>query len=185
MRAGFAPLVQGDIVVRPLTPGDTVALHRAVRASMDALSPWLPWCHPGYSEADAAQWIDHCVAAWQQGTEFPLGIFDTGGELLGGVGLSQVDRARRTANLGYWVTTGHCGRGVATVASRLLVRLAFEALDLDRIEIAALPHNLASRRVAEKLGAVSEGEVADRIEVGGKPVAAIVHALSRSSFPSS
>ena len=172
-----ALLVQSEILIRPLTAGDTLPLYRAVRASIDSLSYWLPWCRAGYSEADAADWISYCQQAWEARREFPFGIFDRSGELLGGVGLSRVDRASNMANLGYWVAAAHRGKGVASNAARLAVRMGFEQLGFTRIEIVVLVDNIASHQVAEKLGTTREAEARNRLVFQGRPANAVVYSL--------
>lgn len=166
-----------DIRVRPLAAEDAAPLYRAVRESLDSLSHWLPWCHAGYSRSDAANWISHCMHAWECGTGFALGIFGDDGALLGCTGLSHVDRSVNLANLGYWVGTPHRGRGVASTAALLAARMGFEQLGFTRLEIVVLAHNLASRRVAEKLGATPESETRDRLLFQGQPASAIVYRL--------
>lgn len=61
------------------------------------------------------------------------------------------------AALGYWTTPAARGRGLAVAASRLLCDWGFEELGLTRIELLVHPANVASRRVADKLGAVVDG----------------------------
>jgi RimJ/RimL family protein N-acetyltransferase len=170
-------LAQGDVLVRPLTSGDTQALHRAVRASIDSLSHWLPWCHADYSEADAAEWIAYSMRAWDARNGFPFGVFDRDGELIGGVGLSHVDRTSNMANIGYWVSAPHCGKGVATTAARLAARIGFGQLGFTRLEIVVLTENLASHRVAMKLGATRESEARNRLMFQGRPANAVVYSL--------
>lgn len=168
---------QNDIVVRPLAADDTSSLYRAVRSSVASLSYWLPWCHADYSLADAEKWVAHCLASWEQQSEFPLGVFNVAGELLGGTGLTHVDRGHNLANIGYWVGDAHRGRGVATVAARLAAQLGFDALGFTRLEIVVLPQNHASQRVAEKLGAMREAEARNRVLFQGRPATAIVYSL--------
>ena len=170
-------LAQGDVLVRPLASGDTLALHRAVRASIDSLSYWLPWCHPDYSEEDAAEWIAYSMRAWAARDGFPLGVFDRSCELIGGTGLSHVDRTSNMANIGYWVSAPHCGKGVATTAARLAARIGFEQLGFTRLEIVVLTENLASHRVAMKLGATREAEARNRLMFHGRPANAVVYSL--------
>lgn len=165
------------IDVRPHAPGDAVALHRAVRASVASLSYWLPWCHPAYSLDEARDWIDSGIAGWRDGSAFPMGVFDADGEVLGGVSLSDVDRAARTANLGYWVADAHRGRGVATLSARRAAQLAFDTLGFERLTIAVLVNNAASQRVAEKLGARLLGERTDALVWQGRPAPARIYAL--------
>lgn len=177
-----APLAQADVLIRPHTADDTLPLYRAVRASIDSLSDWLPWCHAGYSEADAADWIASCQQAWEARREFPFGIFNRSGELLGGVGLSHVDRENNMANLGYWVASAHRGKGVASTAARLAARMGFEQLGFTRIEIVVLVDNIASHRVVEKLGATREAEARNRLVFQGRPANAVVYSLVPSDL---
>ena len=78
---------------------------------------------------------------------------------LGAVGLNYVDWAQRRANVGYWVRTSRIGQGIAPAAISLLKQFAFSALDLECLDVLANPANLASRRVAEKAGAVEKGNI--------------------------
>lgn len=187
MRSSVAPRRQlGDIIIRPLRAEDAPSLHVAVRGSIESLGRWLPWCHPGYSLVDAETWVAHCTAAWEDRSEFAFGVFDCGsGELLGGVGLNQVDHARASANLGYWVGERHRGRGVATRAAALAAAMGFEELGLARIEIVALSQNFASQRVAEKIGAIREGETLDRLVLHGRAAPAVVYVLTPPPAPPS
>jgi len=52
------------------------------------------------------------------------------------------------------VRTSKTGRGIATAAGRLVARAAFEDLNLASLLIYTNANNRASRRVAEKIGAV-------------------------------
>ena len=170
----------GDISVRPLRAEDAPALYAAVQDSVDSLSYWFPWCSAAYSLADAQARVARCTVTWKRGTEYGFGIFDAGGgALVGMVGLSDLHDVRRSANLGYWVGERHRGRGVATRAASMVAAIAFEHLDLVRLELVMLPHNIASRRVAERLGAVYEEEIDGRLVFQGKPAVAFVYALLR------
>ncbi len=168
---------QGDILVRPLAMGDAAPLHRAVRSSMDSLSYWLPWCHRDYSLADATRWVEHSLSCWKSHAEFPLGVFNAAGEVIGGTGVNHINRAHGLGNIGYWVCDSARNRGVATTAARAAALLGFEVLGLTRLEIVVLPHNAASLRVAEKLGAVREVEARNRLLFQGRPAAAVVYSL--------
>lgn len=163
--------------IRPFAAADAAALHAAVRDSIASLSALFPWCSPDYSLADAQARVAACVAAWRDGTEYPFGIFE-GDTLLGCVGLNQLDRDARSANLGYWIGERHRGRGLATQAAAWTADWGFRELGLARIEILVLPHNVPSLRVAEKLGAVREGIAPGRIALQGGRADAVLFALS-------
>jgi ribosomal-protein-serine acetyltransferase len=166
------------ILIRPWSAEDVDALFDAVSNSLSTLSQWLPWAKPGYARSDSALWVAHCQRAWKAANEYHFGIFDSeSGHLLGGVGLNSLLSARRSANLGYWVSDGARGGGVAVAAARLAATWAFSHLGLQRIEILVQPENTASLRVLVKLGAVCEGIARNGIIVDSGPREAIVHSL--------
>lgn len=174
MTAVCAKLVR----IRPYVASDVDALHALVMASNESLSQWLPWCRPGYSHEDARAWISHCLSMWEAKSAFPFGIFDDETDaLLGGVGLSQIDRVHNMANIGYWVGTPNQGRGIAVAATMQAARFGFDEQAFTRLEIVAAAENHASRRVAEKLGAHFECLARNRILLKGVPEAAAVYSL--------
>ncbi|MCB9919947.1 MAG: GNAT family N-acetyltransferase [Planctomycetes bacterium] len=94
-------------------------------------------------------------------------VIEVEGVFVGCRGLNQIDSIHRRANLGYWVCTAHSGRGYATAATKLLARFALGLRDLERVEIVAAVENVASRRVAEKAGAIYEGNARRRVRQHG------------------
>ena len=78
-------------------------------------------------------------------------------DLLGGCGLSQINRNHRFANLYYWVRTSRTRQGVARRAIRLAARFGIESLGLQRVEVVVQVGNVASMRAAEGAGAQREG----------------------------
>jgi len=168
------------VVLRPYRRQDAPALRDAAVQSAAEVAPWLPWCHPAYSIADALGWIERCEATRAEGTEYHFAILDPAGEFLGACGLNRLEPEHRMANLGYWVRTSATGRGVATAAARELAAFAFRETSLIRLELVVALGNAASHRVAAKLGAVREGLAHDRLLVGERAHDAIVYALLRS-----
>jgi RimJ/RimL family protein N-acetyltransferase len=145
---------------------DVDALCEAVHESIDTVGLWLTWCHANYGVEDAIAWVRSCQTAWDREEAYPLFIFDSAtNRLLGGCGLNELDRPRLRANLGYWVRASGQGQGVATEAARLTARFGLHALGFMRLEIVAAIGNLASQRVATKLGAVREGRLRNRLRI--------------------
>jgi RimJ/RimL family protein N-acetyltransferase len=167
----------GGVRIRPYRPGDIDALFEAASESVEAVHPWLPWCHPAYTRAESEIWIRSRKIEWEAGREYSFAILDAGGRFLGGCGLNQINTLHRFANLGYWVRSSAVRRGVATSAVRQVARFAFRETELLRLEIVVSVDNPASQRVAEKAGALREGVLADRLFLHGTPHDALVYAL--------
>jgi RimJ/RimL family protein N-acetyltransferase len=177
-----------SIVLRPFSLDDAPAIFAAVRQSLSELGQWLTWCHAEYAIDDTREFLRGRAEAFRRDGEYAFAIVDrASGEFLGATGVNQIDAAARRANLGYWLRTSATGRGVATQAARLLARWAFDALDLQRIEIVAAVGNRASQRVAERAGATREAIARNRLRVHGVPHDAVVYSFIpgdlRGPFP--
>jgi ribosomal-protein-serine acetyltransferase len=166
------------IVVRPHEVRDIDSLFSAVRESISEISPWLPWCHPAFSKEELAGFVEVSRNGWKDGSQFQFAIFDAlTGSALGGISLNHIARANRLANMGYWVRTSATGRGVATKAVKLVASYGFRDLSLTRIEIASIPENTASRRVAERAGAKFEAVVRNRLVMHDRAYDAALYSL--------
>ena len=171
-------LSDGAVRLRPYRPDDVDVLFAAARESIEEVNPWLPWCHVKYSRDEAAAWVHSRAEAWRTGTEYSFVIEDEATQqFAGGCALNQIDPLRLRANLGYWVRSSMTGRGLATVATRLLARFGFEKLGLQRIETVAAVGNIASQRVAEKAGAMRECIARRRLRVHGRPHDAVCYSF--------
>lgn len=90
------------------------------------------------------------------GVSFCITEADTG-EVLGHIGVNEIDHVMSCARIGYWVLPEARGRRVATRALFVAARFAFTDLGLHRLELGhALGHEV-SCRVAERGGFRYEG----------------------------
>ena len=175
----FAMQTEAQYQVRPWQVSDAPSLLMAVRASLQELMRWMPWCTADYALQDALAWIDFSRTAWRERSEFPLGVIDCqSGQVVGGTGINQINSAHRIGNIGYWVSSVHVRRGIARYAAREAAKLGFDELGLHRLEIVVLPENTASQRVAESLGAWREGIARHRLFMQGRSHDAIVYSLT-------
>ena len=178
-------LSDGTITLKSYSPEDADALYEAARESIEELSPWMPWCHPDYAIEESREWLASRADVWEAGAEYNFKITDAQtGRYLGGVALNQIDKGNRAANLGYWVRTSATGRNAATRAARLIARFGFEELKLVRIEIVAAVENRASRRVAEKVGAVREAVMRKALLLHGVAHDAVLTSLVEEDMKS-
>jgi [ribosomal protein S5]-alanine N-acetyltransferase len=115
------------------------------------LEQWEPVREDGFFTLDAQRAdIESAAAEAAIDRRYAFGIF-AGDELVGRIALSQVFRGVfQNAYLGYSIGERWNGRGLATEAVGLVVRLAFEELVLHRVQAAVIPRNTGSIRVLEK-----------------------------------
>jgi ribosomal-protein-serine acetyltransferase len=175
-------IIDADLVLRKYRPDEADILAAMVRRSADTLAPWLPWCHPDYGPDDAADFITAADAQWHAGGPWDF-LVERDGVAVGAVRLGFIAAEDRVGNLGYWTDARQQGRGVATRAALLATRIAFDTLDMVRLELVIDQRNAASRRVAEKLGARFECVARNRVLTADGPSAAAIYSLVPGDLP--
>jgi ribosomal-protein-alanine N-acetyltransferase len=90
------------------------------------------------------------------GTRLPVDRVSDGA-FIGWCSLTRWNPDYRSASLGYCFDDAAWGHGYATEAVRVLLRWAFDTLDLNRAQAETDTRNVASARVLEKLGFMREG----------------------------
>jgi RimJ/RimL family protein N-acetyltransferase len=151
-------VADGNIELRPWSAADADAI--VMRINDPEIGAYLDLVPQPYTTADAHDWFAITAEGWRNGTSATFGIHTDGIDgAVGGVGvrfLSELDEG--CAEIGYWVAAEARGRGIATAATLLAARWAFDAVpDLARLQLRADVENGASNRVAEKAGFTREG----------------------------
>ncbi|MDR3691332.1 MAG: GNAT family protein [Fimbriimonas sp.] len=159
-------------LVRPYRAGDGVGMFEAVDESREHILPWMPW-GPGHQTAeDSEKLVRTFRARWELREDLPVGIFEReSGRYLGGSGLHRIDWEVRSFEIGYWIRKSGAGKGHVTETVQLLSKLAFEALDANRVFIRCAAANEKSAAVARRAGFFYEG----RLRNGIKDARGVLH----------
>jgi RimJ/RimL family protein N-acetyltransferase len=143
------------LILRPFVPDDAPAVQRLAGAR-EVADTTLTIPHP-YPDDAAEWWIASHTAGWAEGTLATWAITARADAIvLGAIGLA-IAPAHARAELGYWVGVPYWNRGYCTEAARAVVRFAFDALALHRVQARHFVRNPASGRVMEKVGMRFEG----------------------------
>lgn len=175
-------LVRGRLVLRKWRRTDAVAQAAAVHESLEHLRPWMPWAAGEPTPIDdrramLARW----ERDWQTGDTLSYGMF-VDGQVVGGASLM-----RRIGpgglEIGYWVHVRHTQRGYATTAAAALTDVAFGLADVTHVEIHHDLANLASGRVAAKLGFTIVGDEPDEVAAPGEVGMNRIWRMTRAAWP--
>ena len=151
---------EGKYLLRPVEPGDLLAIERGRAASLPFLHRFMEWSH---HPTDRERFLERILVQWGnyfRGDEYEMALFDREGEFLVYTGFYPTVRINpRCYEIGYWTSALHANKGFATLATQMQIALIFEYLKGDRIEITVSIENHASLKVIEKCGFRYEGEL--------------------------
>src|ERR1700759_2302456 len=154
------------LCLRPFTSADADALF-ALHSSPRVLRYWDA---PPWTERERAErFIGACQQMTQEGNGARLAIERVSDEaFIGWCGLTRWNPQYRSASLGYCFDAAAWGHGYATEAALALLRWAFDALDLNRVQAETDTRNAAAARVLEKLNFMREGTLRENCIVDGE-----------------
>jgi ribosomal-protein-serine acetyltransferase len=159
--------------LRELHDADADELHALIESNRARLARWIQWAHEQTLQ-DTRAFIGRARAMEQDGSGHSRAIVRSGsnsgsgsGHLAGVVGIT-VDRANRSAAIGYWLDEDSGGKGVMTAGVAAVVEDGFYRYRLVRVEIRADVRNRASRAIPERLGFQLEGVMRQSYHVAGE-----------------
>ncbi|MCM3628564.1 GNAT family N-acetyltransferase [Paenibacillus glycanilyticus] len=158
------------IELRTIGPGDARALLELRLRNRAFFQPFEPVRdEKHYTIEEQAKELANGEAAAEQGQAYIYGIFlPEFDELIGRIALTGVSKgAFQNAYLGYFIDEAHNGQGYATAAVSLIVRKAFDELNLHRIQAGVMPRNERSVRVLQKAGFRQEGLAQRYLKING------------------
>lgn len=119
----------------------------------------MPWAvRPDPKETEA--FVERATKEWRIGRERHFMVLYED-QVCGQCSLDHADLPHSSYEMGYWMRSDLCGKGLMTEAAREVVRFGFAELDIHRIGLRAGTQNAASIRVAEKVGFKREGVLRD------------------------
>jgi RimJ/RimL family protein N-acetyltransferase len=164
------PQLQSDrLTLQRFSRRDAGTHDEAIRASLPDLNQWLPWARMDYTSADTTAFIRESINAWKEDRawDYSVRANDDGRRHIGNISFWTVSKLGKIAEIGYWVRSDETSKGVCTEAVGLLLNEMFTSLGYHKIVLRIAVGNLASDRVAEKLGFTREGVLREELLIRG------------------
>lgn len=164
------PLLRaGAVYLRAPEVEDHAAWVQLREQSRVHLTRWEPDWKPEETSADAFRLrLKSYDRQFRARAGVAFHIFERDGRLVGGVTLSDIRRhAAQSATIGYWIGAPFLRRGYGLAAVSAATDYAFDALQLNRVEAACQPGNVASRSLLAKAGFTEEGFAREYLFING------------------
>ena len=139
----------------PLEERHAVDLYRAGRD--EAIWRYMPT--QVETLGDIQRFVREAMEERESGRALPFATFDrTLGRIVGSTRFMEIDARHRNLEIGWtWLSPEVWRTPVNTESKYLLLRHAFEAMDMIRVMFKTDARNVRSQRAIERLGAVKEG----------------------------
>ncbi|MEC7878602.1 MAG: GNAT family protein [Actinomycetota bacterium] len=161
------------VMLRALKVSDFQEWKKVRLENVDWLTKWEPTRPAGMPDVinDRNAFGARCNARDRErhlGSGYGFGIF-VNDIFCGEINLSSIQRGPfQSCYVGYWIDEGHAGNSYTPEALAVVLKYAFEDLNLHRVQVAIIPRNTSSRRVVEKLSLREEGIAERYLEINGE-----------------
>ncbi|MFF2446301.1 GNAT family N-acetyltransferase [Neobacillus sp. NPDC058068] len=163
----FTLKVDHEIELQLFERQHALQLYQLVEENREHLREWMPWV----DSMNALYHFESIIPVWltqfAENTAINVGIIYKG-ELVGSIGLHQMDWYNSTASIGYYLAKKAEGHGIITRAVQTLLNYAFFQLGLNRIEIRCGVKNKKSQAIPDRLRFVKEGIIRDGEQLNGR-----------------
>jgi len=140
--------IDDDLTLAGLREGEIDELTAVVKSNLPHIGPWMVWAVKDYGVKQAREFIERSLGNKNPKAQ-TFGIFYQG-KIAGCAGFVPRDE-KGVAEIGYWISREHQGKGIITRCTKALIDHAFRDLNVDRVEIHTAALNLRSRAVPERL----------------------------------
>lgn len=152
------------LIIRAPRYDDTFMLYDAVKTSLADLSTWMLWANDEYTFEACKENTESAIKKFDARENLRFHAFEREtGDFVVSSGLHPCVGDERIAwnvpkvEIGYWCHSHKVGQGFVSETVRALTQMAFESLNVARVQIRCDDKNTASYRVAESCGFKLEG----------------------------
>lgn len=144
--------VNDETLLKPLSKDDAQLIFDVLNEEREYMRVWLPFVDNTKEVRYTKDVVDKMLDSIDK--QYCIWHKD---KFVGLIGFKGTDIGNRKTEIGYWLSQSAQGKGVMRQSVVKLIELAFDTLDMNRIQIKAAEGNLRSRNIPEKLGFVLEG----------------------------
>lgn len=142
--------------LRQLEITDAPDIYNAIDTQRYYLREFLPFVDHTKKTEDTYAFVEGAVRAATERDEYTF-IILAENNFAGLVGFKELDKKNKKVEIGYWLCEQYQGQGIMTSAVKALCKLAFNELQLNRVQIKCATGNVKSKHIPIRLGFKLEG----------------------------
>ena len=134
-----------------------------------------------YSEQDAEDYLTYKRSLNSQSLALAISLSAAPAELIGGISYLY-STGKNDAELGYWLSEDHWGKGLMTEATAAMVKHAFNTLHIEKLVACYHNDNPVSARILTRLGFEGNAQCSNFSLAQGKEVTVTNMHLTKASW---
>ncbi|MEM6644164.1 MAG: GNAT family protein [Bacteroidota bacterium] len=177
----YLPLKNDTISLLPLQ-----AEHIEEMRELSSGSDIWKWYTSDLSDPnDLSTWMHGRLKESRQGDKMSYAVLlNSSGSVIGSTSFGHIDWDEKCVEVGWtWLGQDYIGTGINKQMKFLMLRHAFEIMDIERLELRTDELNVRSRRAMEKIGAQYDGILRNhRSTRGGRRRNTVIYSIIRSEW---
>jgi len=152
-------LIGKRIILKMTKPDFDMAntMFKVINENRQHLRPWFPWEKKTKKALDSLKYLFDKEEEIKESKKIEYGIY-INKEYIGNISIFDIDKNKKSAEIGYWLSSKFTRNGYATEAVKIIEKEFFNN-GLNRIQIKCDDENIASSGVAKKCGYIFEGKL--------------------------
>ena len=143
--------INEDSHIELINQNHTEELFLLVDKNREYLREWLPWLDFNKQVSDTKKFVQDSIENFQGNKSFQSVIIYKN-QIVGCIGLHDIDWEEESSKIGYWIAKDFQGKGLTSKATQIVLNYSFNELKLKNIQIRCAVENKKSRAIPEKLG---------------------------------
>ncbi|WP_220193682.1 GNAT family N-acetyltransferase [Ktedonospora formicarum] len=145
-----------EIELRQVEEQDAEAFFLLIERNRQHLRTWLGWLDNVHTIEDERDFLRMSYSQFLEDRAASYAILHQG-KLIGNINFHPINWQHGRAEIGYMLDSAHEGHGIMTLACQTLLTIAFDDLQLNKVEIRCATGNTRSCAIPRRLGFVEEG----------------------------
>lgn len=126
-------------------------MFRVLDSDRDHIRPFLSFVDDTLTVEDEVKFIKSQLIEQAEGKSY-LFLITYQGQMVGSINYHFVSQINQRAEIGYWLHSAYTGRGIMAKSVQAMLKIGFETLGFNRIDLYADIENHASNAVAKRTG---------------------------------
>lgn len=149
-------LVTNEITLKQIELEDANDIFNAISSQRVYFRKWLPFVDFTKEVMDTQNFVTSTIKSCEAKEAYTF-VIHYNGLFVGLIGLKDIDAMNKKTEIGYWLCEDYQKKGIVTQSVKALINLAYNELDINRIQIKCAVGNIPSRNIPKRLGFQFEG----------------------------